>query len=43
MNLQAKLPNADFVVKAAIAIFIVMFVIRLTPDGWGIKKWFTPV
>jgi hypothetical protein len=42
LDLKAKLPSLNFIIKAAIAIFIVMLVIRFTPDSWGVKKWFTP-
>jgi len=42
-NLKASLPSVNFIVKAAIAIFAVMFVVRMTPDSWGLKKWFVPV
>ena len=35
------LPSISFMAKAAVAIVLIMLVVRMTPDTWGIKKWFT--
>lgn len=34
------LPSVQGIVKTAIALVIIMFVVRMTPTTWGIKKWF---
>jgi hypothetical protein len=36
-----ELPNVKNLVKTAIALAIILFAVRMTPDTWGIKKWFT--
>ena len=33
-------PSINGIAKTAIALVIIMFAVRMTPDTWGIKKWF---
>jgi len=39
-QLDLSLPSTKTLIKTAIALAIIMFVVRMTPDTWGIKKWF---
>lgn len=39
-QIDLALPSVKSIVKTAVAVAIVMFAIRMTPDTWGIKKWF---
>lgn len=34
------IPTPKAIVKTAIEIAVIMFVVRMTPDTWGIKRWF---
>jgi len=37
------LPSKDFLFKALVAVAAIMLVVRLTPEKWGIKKYFMPL
>ena len=39
--LDVSLPSINAIVKTAIALVVILFAVRMTPDTWGIKKWFT--
>jgi hypothetical protein len=34
------IPTPKALIKTAIELAVIMFAIRMTPDTWGIKKWF---
>jgi len=38
-----SLPSTNAIIKTAIALVIIMFAVRATPDTWGIKKWFMAI
>jgi len=40
-SLDLSFPSTNKLISTAIAIVIIMFVVRMTPDTWGIKKYFT--
>jgi len=42
-KLPVSLPSLSFAVKTVITIVILMLAVRMTPDTWGIKKYFSPV
>lgn len=42
-KIKLALPSPNGLIKTAIALVIIMFAVRATPDTWGIKKWFTAV
>lgn len=39
-NLDISLPTTNAIIKTAIAMAIVLLAVRMTPDSWGIKRWF---
>jgi len=42
-KLPVSLPSISFIGKTVLTIVLVMLVVRMTPDTWGIKKYFSPV
>lgn len=40
-KLNLSLPSINMIAKVAIAMVIVFFVVSMTPDTWGIKRFFT--
>ena len=34
------LPTGKAIIKTAIELAIIMFAVRMTPDAWGVKRWF---
>ena len=42
-KIKLNLPSVNSVIKTAIALVIILFVVRMTPDAWGIKRWFLAV
>lgn len=42
-QIDLSLPSVKTLVKTAIALAIIMFAVRMTPDTWGVKKWFMAV
>jgi len=41
-KLDIHLPSKDFLFKVVIAVALIMLIVRMTPDKWGIKKYFVP-
>jgi len=39
-SIDLSLPSGNTIIKTAISLVIILFVVRMTPDTWGIKKWF---
>lgn len=39
-KLDFALPTPKAILKTAIELAIIMFAVRMTPDTWGIKRWF---
>lgn len=37
------LPSKDFLFKALLSFLAIMLIVRMTPDKWGIKKYFLPM
>jgi len=37
------IPTPKAIIKTAIELAIIMFAVRMTPDTWGVKKWFMAV
>lgn len=37
------IPTHKAIIKTAIEMAIILFVVRMTPDTWGIKRWFMAV
>lgn len=42
-QLDISLPSTNSLVKTAIALVVILMIVRMTPDTWGIKKWFMPI
>jgi len=42
-KVKLTMPTINSVIKTAIALVIILFIVRMTPDTWGIKKWFLAV
>lgn len=40
-SFDLSFPSTNKLVSTAIALVIIMFAVRMTPDTWGIKKWFS--
>ena len=40
-KLNLSLPNLNFIGKTLIAVVVILVAVRLTPDSWGIKSWFS--
>lgn len=36
------LPSKDFLFKALLSFLLIMLLVRMTPNDWGIKKYFVP-
>lgn len=34
------IPTPKAIIKTTIELAIIMLVVRMTPDTWGVKKWF---
>ncbi len=34
-------PSFSFMGKVAIALVVIVLVVKLAPTGWGIKSWFS--
>lgn len=39
-QLDLSLPTPKAIIKTAVELAIIMLAVRMTPDTWGIKKWF---
>ena len=42
-KIKLSLPTVNTIIKTAIALAIIMFAVRMTPDTWGVKRWFMAV
>jgi len=40
MDLGLGLPSVKFLGKVALALVIIVLVVNMLPDTWGLKKWF---